>query len=244
MKSLLLSLIAAGIMAVGCSSAPTASSTVASETTTAGSSTSETTSTEKPAETTTESSTKEEPAKEEPQTGAKPAQATSGATSIGVGEKAVIDTNYGEIQFEFLSAKAPNTCANFIKLANKKFYDGTTFHRVIKGFMIQGGDPNTKPGGKGPAGTGGPGYQIKAEFNDTAHEPGIVSMARSASPDSAGSQFFIVHQTASHLDGSYTAFGKVIKGMDVVNKIAEVSVGEQDAPNEPVIMKTIRIVKK
>jgi peptidyl-prolyl cis-trans isomerase B (cyclophilin B) len=158
---------------------------------------------------------------------------------------AVITTSMGVIKFEFLTKLAPGTVKNFVTLANKKFYDGTRFHRVIKGFMIQGGDPNTKPGneGNGPAGTGGPGYQIKAEFNETRHVAGIVSMARSQDPDSAGSQFFIVHQTAPHLDGQYTAFGKVIEGMDVVNKIAETPTQPGDEPVTPVIVKTIRIEK-
>ncbi len=164
------------------------------------------------------------------------------------GEKvAVIDTNLGQIVFKFLSKKAPNTVDNFKKLAGKKFYDGTKFHRVIPGFMIQGGDPNTKPGGEanGPAGTGGPGYSIKAEFNDTHHGPGIVSMARSQDPDSAGSQFFICVGDAGFLDNQYTAFGKVVKGMDVVNKIVQLPRGEsqQDMPNagHEAIMKSVRI---
>ncbi len=171
---------------------------------------------------------------------------TKAAAGKGKGaDIAVVTTSMGVIKFEFLSKLAPGTVKNFTTLANKKFYDGTRFHRVIKGFMIQGGDPNTKPGneGNGPAGTGGPGYQVKAEFNETRHVAGIVSMARSQDPDSAGSQFFIVHETAPHLDGQYTAFGKVIEGMNVVNKIAETPT-HIDEPVTPVIVKTIRIEKR
>lgn len=126
---------------------------------------------------------------------------------------------------------APNTVNNFISLIQKKFYDGVIFHRVIKGFMLQGGDPEG-------TGMGGPGYSIKGEFtgngfqNDLLHEPGVLSMARTMMPDSAGSQFFIMHKTSPHLDGEYAAFGKVIEGMDVVNKIAEVATDYSDRPLE------------
>jgi len=162
------------------------------------------------------------------------------------GEKvAVIETTQGQIVFRFFSKKAPNTVDNFQKLANKKFYDGTKFHRVIPQFMIQGGDPNTKPGGEanGGPGQGGPGYQIKAEFNDTHHDVGIVSMARSNDPDSAGSQFFICVADAGFLDGKYTAFGKVVKGMDVVNKIVNLPRDSNDMPNpgHESVMKSVRI---
>lgn len=126
---------------------------------------------------------------------------------------------------------APNTVNNFISLIQKKFYDGVIFHRVIRGFMIQGGDPEG-------TGMGGPGYSIPGEFsqngfqNDLLHTPGVLSMARSMMPDSAGSQFFIMHQTSPHLDGAYAAFGKVIEGLEVVNKIAEVATDYSDRPLE------------
>ena len=163
------------------------------------------------------------------------------------GEKvAVITTNFGEIVLKFLPAVAPNTVANFEKLANQKFYDGTKFHRVIPHFMIQGGDPNSKDGANGgPPGTGGPGYMIKAEFNSTHHTRGVVSMARAQDPDSAGSQFFIcVEESPSvvGLDGQYTAFGKVVKGMNVVDHIVNLPRDPSDNPTPtPAVMKTVRI---
>ena len=136
-------------------------------------------------------------------------------------EVAVIKTQYGEMVVEFWEDVAPNTVANFKKLAKDGFYDGTAFHRVISGFMIQGGDPLTKDEAKQSLwGTGDPGYKIKAEFNSRKHERGVLSMARSQNPDSAGSQFFICHGVASSLDGKYTAFGRLIKGEDVLDKIA------------------------
>lgn len=133
------------------------------------------------------------------------------------------------IKAELYPETAPNTVRNFISLVEKKFYDGLIFHRVIKGFMIQGGDPDGN-------GTGGPGYGIKGEFskngfaNDLKHIPGVLSMARSYLPDSAGSQFFIMHKKAPHLDGSYAAFGKVTEGMDAVDRIAESATDESDRP--------------
>lgn len=132
---------------------------------------------------------------------------------------------------ELYPETAPNTVNNFISLINKGFYDGLIFHRVIKGFMIQGGDPQG-------TGMGGPGYSIRGEFNlngftnNLAHTPGVLSMARAMDPDSAGSQFFIMHETSPHLDGSYAAFGKVTEGMDVINKIAEVRTDWNDRPME------------
>ena len=135
---------------------------------------------------------------------------------------------------------APNTVNNFISLVKKGFYDGVIFHRVIKGFMIQGGDPQG-------IGIGGPGYSIKGEFsknrfkNDLKHTPGVLSMARAMNPNSAGSQFFIMHKDAPHLDGSYAAFGKVIEGMDVVNKIAECVTDYQDRPMTPQVMKEVTV---
>lgn len=135
---------------------------------------------------------------------------------------------------------APNTVNNFISLVKKNFYDGLIFHRVIYGFMIQGGCPEG-------IGIGGPGYQIKGEFlqngfpNHLKHEPGVLSMARAMDPDSAGSQFFIMHKTSPHLDGSYAAFGKVIEGIEVVNAIAEVPTDYRDKPLEPQVIKSVTV---
>ena len=135
---------------------------------------------------------------------------------------------------------APNTVRNFISLINHNFYDGIIFHRVIKGFMIQGGDPEG-------IGIGGPGYAIKGEFsangfkNDLKHERGVLSMARSMMPDSAGSQFFVMHKDSPHLDGQYAGFGKVIEGMDVVDKIAETKTNFQDKPKQDQVMKSVTV---
>jgi peptidyl-prolyl cis-trans isomerase B (cyclophilin B) len=151
-------------------------------------------------------------------------------------EIAIIKTTEGEMTVEFWTDVAPKTVENFKTLAKKGFYDGTCFHRIIKGFMIQGGDPLTKDAGKENSwGTGGPGYQIKAELNERKHQRGVLSMARSASPDSAGSQFFICDGDASFLDRQYTAFGKLIKGEDVLAKIATTSVGSSNSgePSKP-----------
>ena len=133
--------------------------------------------------------------------------------------KAIVNTNLGNIQFELLSDIAPETVRNFIKLAKSGFYDGTLFHRVIPKFMIQGGDPNTKESDKSTWGTGGPGYNMKAEFNSRSHLRGIVSMARSSDPDSAGSQFFIVTSDSTFLDREYTVFGQVADGMEELTKL-------------------------
>ncbi len=144
------------------------------------------------------------------------------------------------IKAELYPEIAPNTVNNFISLVQKGFYDGLTFHRVIYGFMIQGGCPYG-------TGTGGPGYQIKGEFagngfaNNLAHEEGVLSMARSMMPDSAGSQFFIMHKAAPHLDGQYAAFGRVIEGMDVVNEIAECDTDFSDRPLDPQVMKKVTV---
>ena len=152
--------------------------------------------------------------------------------------RAVIETSKGEIEIEFLPDKAPDHVKNFLKLAGEGFYDGTTFHRVIPGFMIQGGCPNTKdPGGaSGPAGTGGPGYNIDAEFNDTTHARGVVSMARSQDPNSAGSQFFICVSDSTFLDGQYSAFGRV------ADAIVSSPRDPRDNPKERVEMK-VRVVE-
>src|SRR5262249_49879833 len=139
---------------------------------------------------------------------------------MSAGEVAVIKTNQGEMVLEFWPDVAPKTVENFKTLANKGFYDGTCFHRIVKGFMIQGGDPKTKDASKEAEwGTGDPGYKIKAEFNSRKHERGVISMARAQHPDSAGCQFFICLANASFLDRQYTAFGKLIKGDDVLEKI-------------------------
>jgi peptidyl-prolyl cis-trans isomerase B (cyclophilin B) len=148
----------------------------------------------------------------------------SKATLTGI--RARIETSAGAMTFEFFPDKAPGHVENFVKLAEKGFYDGTGFHRVIKGFMIQGGCPRGD-------GTGGPGYTIKAEFNDVHHARGILSMARSQNPDSAGCQFFVCHGDAGFLDRQYTAFGKLIEGDDVLEKIATAPVqpgGERSKP--------------
>ena len=163
---------------------------------------------------------------------------------VQAGEVAVIETTQGTIEIAFIEDKAPGHVKNFKDLANKKFYDGTIFHRVIPGFMIQGGDPNSKSPDKSKHGMGGPGYTIKAEFNDIKHERGIVSMARSGHPDSAGSQFYIVVKDSNFLDGKYTVFGKVVKGMDVVDKIVSAPRDRKDNPNERIEMKRVTIEKR
>ncbi|MBU1218525.1 peptidylprolyl isomerase [Myxococcota bacterium] len=158
-------------------------------------------------------------------------------------EKAVISTKFGNIKIEFMPEVAPGHVSNFLKLANEGFYNQTIFHRVINGFMIQGGCPNSKPNSKGTPGTGGPGYQIKAEFNDISHKRGIVSMARSSAPDSAGSQFFIVHKDSKFLDKQYTVFGKVVEGMEVVDQIAELETNSKDSPRDRVEM-TVTVINE
>ncbi len=147
---------------------------------------------------------------------------------------AVVETNMGTFSFKFYPEDAPQTVASFKKLANKGFYDGLIFHRIIAGFMMQGGDPTG-------TGTGGPGYTIKAEFNKHSHVAGTVSMARTADPDSAGSQFFVCLARASHLDGQYTVFGQVIDGMDVVDAIGKTKTDRGDRPIEEVVMKKVTI---
>ena len=147
---------------------------------------------------------------------------------------------FGTIEVELYKDAAPITVDNFVKLVNKGFYNGLTFHRIIRGFMIQGGCPKGN-------GTGGPGYSIKGEFsangvnNPIKHERGVISMARAMDPNSAGSQFFIMHQAAPHLDGQYAAFGKVVKGIEVVDAIASVQTNYFDAPLQKVVIKSIRI---
>ncbi len=143
-----------------------------------------------------------------------------------------IETNFGKISFKLLPELAPETVRNFEKLAKDGFYDGTLFHRVIPGFMIQGGDPNTKTDNKSSWGTGGPGYNIKAEFSSRSHLRGIVSMARSQDPDSAGSQFYIVTADSTFLDRQYTVFGEVTEGMGVADKIVNLERDGNDCPLE------------
>jgi peptidyl-prolyl cis-trans isomerase B (cyclophilin B) len=158
-------------------------------------------------------------------------------------EVAVIKTSEGEMVAEFWPDVAPKTVENFKKLAKSGFYDGTAFHRVIKGFMIQGGDPLTKDESKQSRwGTGDPGYKIDAEFNKKSHTKGVLSMARSQDPNSAGSQFFICHGNPSFLDGQYTAFGKLIKGEDVLDKIATTPTTPPDRPVKRVNVESIKIV--
>jgi peptidyl-prolyl cis-trans isomerase B (cyclophilin B) len=158
-------------------------------------------------------------------------------------EVAVLKTSEGEMVLEFWPDVAPNHVKNFKDLAKKGFYDGTCFHRVIKGFMIQGGDPLTKDD-KAEArwGTGGPGHSVKAEFNDKAHTRGVLSMARSQDPNSAGSQFFICHGDPRFLDKQYTAFGKLIKGDDVLEKIATTATRPGDRPVKRMNVESIKIV--
>jgi peptidyl-prolyl cis-trans isomerase B (cyclophilin B) len=164
-------------------------------------------------------------------------------SAVNTKEVAVIKTTEGEMVIEFWPEVAPKTVENFKTLAKKGFYDGTCFHRVIKGFMIQGGDPLTKDPNMEPRwGTGDPGYKIKAEFNARTHERGVISMARSNDPDSAGSQFFICHGAPNFLDGKYTAFGKLIKGDDVLEKIATTPTHPQDRPNKRMGVESIKIV--
>ena len=160
------------------------------------------------------------------------------------GEQAVIKTSFGEMTVAFWPDVAPKTVENFKKLAREGFYNGTAFHRIIKGFMIQGGCPNTKAGKSGAHGTGGPGYMIKAEFNAKPHVRGVLSMARSSSPDSAGSQFFICHGDARFLDRQYTAFGELVSGEDVLEKIANVPTGgnERSTPIDRVALESVTIV--
>lgn len=157
--------------------------------------------------------------------------------------KATIETKFGNIELRFFPEVAQIHVNNFIELAKKGFYDGTTFHRVIPGFMIQGGDPNSKQPDKSKHGQGGPGYTIKAEFNPTPHKRGTLSMARAQDPDSAGSQFFICVADAFFLDRQYTVFGQVISGMEVADKIVSQPRDKNDNPDERTEMK-VRIEEK
>jgi peptidyl-prolyl cis-trans isomerase B (cyclophilin B) len=159
-------------------------------------------------------------------------------------EVAVIKTSYGELKIAFWPEVAPKTVESFKKLAREGFYDGTAFHRIIKGFMVQGGCPNSKKGATGIPGTGDAGFKLKAEFNDRSHKRGVVSMARAQHPDSAGCQFFICHGDASFLDRQYTAFGQLIAGDEVLDAIANVPCTgrERSQPIDRVEVESIKIV--
>src|SRR5437764_8430182 len=171
------------------------------------------------------------------------------STPVNAGnEVAVIKTSEGDMVMQFWTDAAPNTIENFKKLARTGFYNGTIFHRIVKGFMIQGGDPNSKdPAKENSYGEGGPGYNIKAEFNDHSHDRGVISMARGPDPDSAGSQFFICLAPVHRLDHQYTTFGKLIKGENVLEKIGDIpvtknSMGEASKPTKRVVIESIKIV--
>jgi len=156
---------------------------------------------------------------------------------------AVIETKLGNIEVKFFPEVAPGHVSNFLELAKKGFYDGTTFHRVIPGFMIQGGDPNTKNPDRSKHGMGGPGHTIKAEFNEKPHKRGILSMARAQDPNSAGSQFFICVANAPFLDGKYSVFGEVTSGIEVADKIVSQPRDKKDNPNDRIEMK-VKVVEK
>jgi peptidyl-prolyl cis-trans isomerase B (cyclophilin B) len=151
--------------------------------------------------------------------------------------KVKIATNFGDITVELMPEKAPKTVENFVKLAKSKFYDNKIFHRIIRGFMMQGGCPQG-------TGTGGPGYTIKDEFNDTKHVLGTLSMARTSAPNSAGCQFYICFAPAPHLDGQYTAFGKVVDGIKVVQEIEKVPVGANDRPKSEVKLVSMTVIEE
>ncbi len=179
------------------------------------------------------------------------AQAAAGKAGSAADEVAVMETSKGRMVVEFWAKEAPMTVANFKKLARQGYFDGQGFHRIIKGFMIQGGDPKSKNPKAPDLGTGDPGYKIKDEFNAHRHEKGVLSMANSGTPNSAGSQFFIMHAMASHLDGHYTAFGRLFEGIDVLDQIANSPVGpnagmqgEMSKPLEWTTVKSVRIMPR
>jgi len=160
-------------------------------------------------------------------------KAPVGKTEVTKGSKATIKTKFGDMDIVFFPEKAPKHVENFMTLAKSGFYNGTIFHRVIPGFMIQGGDPNTKDLNKPETyGQGGPSQRLKAEFNDIPHRRGILSMARTSDPNSAGSQFFIVVKDSNFLDGQYTVFGEVVKGMEVADKIVNLPRNSHDLPTD------------
>lgn len=163
------------------------------------------------------------------------------------GVRVRLETTAGNMTLELLPDVAPKHVENFVKLSREGFYDGTRFHRVIPGFMIQGGCPNTKGDSKGRWGTGGPGWNVDAEFNDMHHERGVLSMARSTDPNSAGSQFFVVHGEAGFLDGQYTAFGRLVDGFDVLDEIVggeTVPGGEGSTPVDPIAINSAVVLEK
>lgn len=163
------------------------------------------------------------------------------------GVRVRLETTAGTMTLELLPDVAPKHVENFVKLSRDGFYDGTRFHRVIPGFMIQGGCPNTKEDKQRSWGTGGPGWSVDAEFNDMHHERGVLSMARSTDPNSAGSQFFVVHGEAGFLDGQYTAFGRLVDGFDVLDEIVKgetVPGGEGSTPVSPVAINTAVVLEK
>lgn len=173
-----------------------------------------------------------------------PQMPTKDKTEIPIDTVAILHTNLGNIEIRFFPDKAPKTVASFLKLAKKGFYDKTKFHRVIPGFMIQGGDPLTVDNAnRSLDGTGGPGFTVPAEFNDVAFDRGVVGLARSSDPNSGGSQFYIMQANSPHLNGQYTAFGQVVKGMDVVDKIVHLPRDARDnpLPKNPAIIESITI---
>lgn len=170
--------------------------------------------------------------------------AAPGAVAPAEGDQiAVVQTNHGRIVLRFFPDVAPNHVANFIKLSESGYYDGVRFHRVIPGFMIQGGDPQSKDQPRYMHGSGGPGYSIDAEFSEIPHTPGILSAARTSDPNSAGSQFFLMHRTSPHLDRQYSVYGQVVEGMDVVETIVSLPRDDRDNPLEdnPAIMESVTI---
>lgn len=248
MKNLLL-ISALGLLIVGCDPAPTVSATTADVAPATGAENGPGNATAENASTTTETENANIAATASVQDTppAPPAVSSNGTTTPKAGDEvAVMETAQGRIVLMFLPDKAPKHVASFKKLANAKFYDNTAFHRVIPGFMIQGGDPNSDPKrAAGPAGTGGPGFTVKAEFNDVKHVRGILSAARSQDPDSAGSQFFICVATAESLDGQYTAYGRVVSGMEVADKIVALDRNSMDMPTtiDQARVKSVRIAK-
>ncbi len=169
--------------------------------------------------------------------------AATPAEPVEKNEIAIIETKFGTMKMHFFTDKAPNHCANFKRLAKSGYYDGVKFHRVIPGFMVQGGDINSRDGKRATDGMGGPGYTIDAEFNDISHQTGIVSMARTPDPNSAGSQFFICDGSPTFLDGEYTVFGEIFEGKSIIEQIAKVSRDASDNPLEPIFMR-ISIIKE
>jgi peptidyl-prolyl cis-trans isomerase B (cyclophilin B) len=179
------------------------------------------------------------------------AKAAKPAAKPTANEVAVMETSKGRMVVEFWEKDAPQTVANFKKLARQGYFDGTGFHRIIKGFMIQGGDPKSKNANASDLGTGGPGYTVKDEFNSHPHVKGVLSMANTGTPNSAGSQFFVMHGTSPNLDGHYTAFGRLIAGMDVLDKIANSSTapnpsmpGENSKPMDWTTLKSMKIMSR